>query len=203
MNGWRYYGTPELQLVPYMAGTPVWKDGVLSSLYYATKEDGKLAATFCGDVMNHDAFVAFFQKRQTLQILCEVEGDKSLKPVGYSWVDLPRGIDGARAVMCGFCFFKNAGKRTSARDLGRLGLAYWFLDMGIEVVHGVMLESNIRGRNYAAHLGFRDVALVPKYHFDSEKQELVSARVMMIEKNDFIPGFEEWFDSHKLVATTV
>ncbi len=138
-----------------------------------------------------------------MQCLCEVEEDKTLKIVGYSWIDLPRGVDGARAVMCGFAFFKNAGKRTSARDLGKLGLAYWFLDMQVDVIHGVMLESNIRGRNYAAHLGFRECAIVPKYHYDHEKGELVGARVMVIEKNDFIPGFEEWIDSQKLVAEPV
>ena len=73
MNGWDYYGTPSLQLVPFMPGTPVWKDGLLSTLYYATKEEGKLGATFCGDPMTHDSFVAFFEKRKTMQVLCEVE----------------------------------------------------------------------------------------------------------------------------------
>jgi RimJ/RimL family protein N-acetyltransferase len=198
MNGWLYYGTPELQLVPYMEGTPVYKDGLLSTLYYNTRDEGKLAAVFCGDVMNHDQFVAFFEKRKTLQILCEVSEDKTLNTVGYSWVDLPRGVDGAKAVMCGFCFFKGASKRTSARDLGRLGLAYWFMDLQVDVVHGVMLESNIPGRNYAAALGFREVAIVPKYHF--HEGQLVSARVMMIEKNDFLPGFEDWIESQKGVA---
>jgi RimJ/RimL family protein N-acetyltransferase len=201
MNGWQYYGTPELQLVPYMEGTPVYRDGVLSTLYYSTRDEGKLAATFCGDVMGHDQFVSFFEKRKTMQCLCEVEEDKTLKIVGYSWVDLPRGVDGARAVMCGFCFLNGASKRTSARDLGRLGLAYWFEDMRIDVVHGVMLESNIPGRNYAASLGFKDVAVVPKYHF--HEGGLVSARVMMIEKNDFLSVFEEWFESQRMVVESL
>jgi RimJ/RimL family protein N-acetyltransferase len=198
MNGWTYYQTADLALVPYMPGTPVWKDGVLSTLYYNTRDEDKLAVTFCGDVMNHDQFVAFFQKRQTLVCLCEVREDKTLNIVGYAWVDTPTGVDGARAVLCGFCFFKGASKRTSARDLGRLGLAYWFLDMLIDVVHGIMLESNVRGRNYAQHLGFHQVGIIPKRHY--YEGELVGARVMMLEKTDFVPMFEEWFESQKAVA---
>jgi hypothetical protein len=201
MNGWNYYGTPSLQLCPYMEGTPVYKDGVLSTLYYNTRDEGKLQATFCGDVMGHDQFVAYFQKRKTMQCLCEVREDSTLNIVGYSWVDMPRGVDGARAVMCGFCFFKGASRRESARDLGRLGLAYWFLDMQIDVVHGVMLESNLRGWNYARRLGFRQVAVVPKYHYADG--ELVSARVAMIEKDEFVPGFMEWHESQKAVAVEI
>lgn len=201
MNGWNYYGTDKVQLVPYMPGTPVYRDGVMSTLYYQTRDEGKLAATFCGDVMNHDHFVAFFQKLKTLQCLCEVNENGKLDIVGYSWVDLPRGVDGARAVMCGFCFFKSAGRRESARDLGRLGLAYWFLDMQIDVVHGVMLESNLRGWNYARRLGFKQVAIVPKYHYADG--ELVSARVAMVEKAEFVPQFEEWFEAQKAVAAGV
>jgi hypothetical protein len=203
MNGWQYYGTHELQLIPYMEGTPVWKDGLLSTLYYATKEENKLGVTFCGDVMDHDTFVSFFHKRKTMQVLCEIENDKTIKPVGYAWVDLPRGVDGAMAVMCGFCFFKGSSKRESAQNLGRLGLAYWFIDMKIDVIHGVLLESNIPGRNYATALGFREICIVPKYHYDRKKGELVGARVMMIEKGEFIPGFEKWFETQKLVATAV
>src|ERR1035438_2389589 len=123
-NYWSFYGTPELQLCPYMIGTPVFKDGMLPFLYNKTREEGKIESVFCGDDLNMDAFVSFFDKRKTLQILCEVENDKTLKAVGYSWIDNPKGVDGARSALCGFCFFNNAGKRDSARDLGRLGLAY-------------------------------------------------------------------------------
>lgn len=203
MNGWTYYGTHELQIVPYMPGTPVYKDGVLSTLYYNTRDEGKLGVTFCGDTMNHDQFVSFFQKCKTLVCLCEVNPDKTLNIVGYAWVDLPRGVDGARAVMCGFCFFKDASKRTSARDLGRLGLAYWFNDMRIDVVHGVMLESNWRGRNYAAKLGFIEAGIIAKYHYDKEREELVGARVMILEKKDFLMDFDSWFESQKAVAAEI
>jgi RimJ/RimL family protein N-acetyltransferase len=199
MNGWAYYQTKDLAVVPYMPGTPVYRDGTLSHLYYRTRDEGKLAVTFCGDVMNHDQFIAFFEKRKTAQILCEVEGDKNLKPVGYSWADLPRGVDGARAAMCAFCFFNGASERHSARDLGRLGLAYWFIDLQIDVLHGVMLESNIPGRNFAAKLGFTEAGVIPEYHY--HESELVGARVMILRKRDFIPFFEEWFPQQIPVET--
>jgi hypothetical protein len=192
MRGWQFYQTDKLALVPYMPGTPVYRDGVLPDLYKRTKAEGKIETVFCGDVLSMDDFVTFFTKRKTMQVLCEVEPNKDIKPVGYSWLDLPRGVDGERAAMCAFCFFEEAVKHGTVRDLARLGLGYWFGDMGVNVLHGVMLESNIPARNFSQKLGFRECAIVPKYHYDSRLERLVSARVMILEEDDFMPGFEEW-----------
>lgn len=190
MNGWMYYQTKTLAVVPLMPGTPVYRDATLSHLYYKTKEEGKLESTFHEDDFNHDKFIAFFEKLKTLQVLCEVEDNKDLKPVGYSWVCNPVGVDGARAVICGFCFFNGASERDSARNLARLGLAYWFIDLKIDVVHGVLLESNTPAKNFAAKLGFTETAIVPKWRYVGG--ELVDVRVMTLEAESFLPGFEEW-----------
>ena len=199
MNGWQYYGLPHLQVVPYMPGTPVFRDGMLPYLYTCTKEEGKIKDVFCGDFLGMDSFVTFFDKRKTMQVLAEVEENKNLKPVGYSWVDSPRGVDGARAAFCGFCFFNNASKRSSARDLARLAVAYALIDLKIDVLHGVQVESNLAARNFSRRLGFREVATVPFYH--SVDGQLVGARVMTLEKKDFLPKFEEWFNAQKAVES--
>lgn len=190
MKSWTEYGTKDLQLVPYMPGTPVYRDGALSTLYYETRKEAKIDAVFCGDDLNHDQFIAFFEKRKTLQVLCRVEEDKTLKPRGYCWVDNPKGEDGFRSAMCGFCFFGDATRDTCARDLGRLGLAYWFEALKIDVIHGIMLESNIPARNYAQNLGFEECAIVPEYH--SYRGELVGARVMICRATEFMPKFALW-----------
>jgi hypothetical protein len=190
MRGWMYYQTKELALVPYMENTPVYIDATLPHLYYETKKEDKIEPVFCGDDLNLGQFVAFFEKRKTMQVLCRVKNDKTLQPRGYCWVDNPKGEDGSRSAMCGFAFWGDATADSCARDLARLGLAYWFEDLKIDVIHGIMLESNILARNFAARLGFREVAVVPKYHY--YRGELVGARVMMLEAKDFLPGFEEW-----------
>ena len=77
MHGWQYYQTEHLAVVPMMPGTPVYRDGALSMLYYRTRDEDKLAVTFCGDVMNHDQFVAFFEKRKTMQFFAEWKKIKS------------------------------------------------------------------------------------------------------------------------------
>lgn len=194
-----YYGTETLQVVPHMPGSPVYRDGALSTLYYRTREEGKIETVFCGDDLNHDQFIAFFEKRKTLQVLCRVESNKDLKPAGYCWVDNPVGVDGARSALCGFCFFQDAVE--VSRDLGRLGLAYWFEDLMIDTIHGILLESNIPGKNYAARLGFTDWGVVPDRHYHNGALE--GARVMFLRKKNFWPGFAEWFDSKKLVAEPV
>lgn len=194
MNGWSWYGTKDLQVIPYMNGTPVYVDGMLPTLYERTKQEGKLERVFCGDELNLDGFVSFFHTRKTMQVLCEIAENKTIKPVGYSWVDLPKGVDGARSAHCGFCFFDDSSKRSSARYLGRLGIAYWMIDLKINVLHGIMLESNTAARNYAKRLGFRTVAMVPRYHYSLSEKELVGARVVVLEDIDFLPFFSKWRD---------
>jgi hypothetical protein len=187
-----WYGTETLQVVPYMEGTPVYKDETLTLLYQRTRDEDKLETVFCGDKMSHDAFVSFFHQRKTMQVLCEVEPDKekNLHPVGYSWVDLPKGIDGARSAHAGFCFFDHAGKRGSARALGCLGIAYWIKAMRITSLIGVLLESNVAAKNFAEHLGYVECAVIPEYHFRNGKLE--GARIMHLSAERFLPVFNEW-----------
>jgi hypothetical protein len=198
-NHWEYYQTENLGVFPYMFGVPVYRDGMLPFLYTKAREEEKIELAFCGDDIHMDQFVDFFVKRKTMQVLARIEDDKTIKPVGFSWVDTPVGVDGARGAICGFCFFDQAGKTRDARDLGMLGLAYWMIAMKIDVIHGILLESNIPAKNYAKHLGFREVAVVPKRNF--YKGYLEGARVMMIEKNDFVPVFEDWIEKKKVVET--
>jgi hypothetical protein len=198
MNGWKYYGTPTLQVVPYMPGSPVYRDGTLSHLYFSLKEEGKIADTFCGEQKNLDQFISYFDRLKTLQVLCRVRENETLQPVGFSWVDMPRGVDGARACQCGEAFFGDVTKTSDARNLARLALAYAFEDLQIDVLHGIQLESNFAARNFSVRLGFKEVAIVPKWHYVDGG--LQAARVMMLEKKDFMPGFQKWHDSEKPVA---
>ena len=197
MNGWAYYGTKSLQVCPYMPGTPVYRDNTLPFLYEKTKEEGKMTTVFCGDDLNLEKFITFFVKRQTMQVLCKVRPNKTLIPVGYCWVDNPVGVDGARSVTCGFCFFKE-GIRVCV-DLGRLGLAYWFEDLKIDVVHGILLESNDPGMRYALRLGFLDWGVVPDRH--CLNGTLVGARIMIRWGSQFMAEFQEWFSKQIRVET--
>ena len=191
-NHYAYYQTKSLGVFPYMPGCSCYVDGMLPFLYRRTREEGKINSTFCGDDINMDSFVEFFVKRKTMQVLCRIEEDNTLKPEGYSWVDSPVGVDGARSAVCGFCFFNGASKKSDARDLGMLGIAYWMEALRIDIIHGISLESNIPARNYASHLGFKEVCIVPKRHFNNGSLE--GARVMILEKPDFMTKFDAWFE---------
>lgn len=190
MFGWQWYQTSKLAVVPYMKGTPVYKDGMLPFLYFKLKEEQKLQATFCGVEHNLDSFISYLDRLKTVQILCEITSADQYLPVGFSWIDNPRGVDGSRVAMPGEAFFDGASRRHSARDLARLALAYSFEDLRIDIFHGIQEVSNIAARNFSVKLGFKQVAIVPKYHFYDG--ELRDARVMMLEKKDFWPGFITW-----------
>lgn len=198
-NHWLYYGTKTLQVCPYMPGAPVYKDGVLPHLYTRTRDEGKIETLFCGDIKNLDAFVSYFESRKTMQVLCEVEDNKDLKPVGYCWVDNSKGVDGARMAHCGFCFFGPMRRRNF--DLGKLAIAYWMTAMRIDVIFGILLAENFAARKYALKMGFEDHGFVPRYHYF--QGELVGARVMSLEKHNFIPGFEKWYAVQNPVEAAV
>lgn len=195
MNGWAYYGTKTLQVCPHMPGTPVYLDRMLPHLYFKLKDEGKIAATFCGEDKNLDDFVTYFNRIRTMQVLCRVKDDKNLDPVGMSWVDLPRGQDGARACQCGMAFYGDATRTSDAQDLARLSLAYAFEELKIDVFHGVQLASNLRARNFSRKVGFLECAIVPRWHFSGGRLE--DARVMILDKTDFMPGFNAWFESQE------
>jgi hypothetical protein len=197
-NGWSWYGTASLQVVPYAPFAPVYLDNTLPHLYARTKEEGNLSQVFMDDEFNLGKFVVFFEKR-AMQCLCRVVEDKRLIPLGYTWVESPFGVDGCRGALIGFCFFRDAVKES--RDLGRLGLAYHFIDLQIDILHGAILEDNTPALNYAKRLGFKPVAFVPKWRYVGGK--MVGVHVVQLEKNDFLSGFTDWIESKKVVAEHV
>ena len=143
MDGWKYM-TKNAAVIPFSPGTVVYTDGMLSTLYYRSKELGRLEYMFCGDNPNHDQFIRMFdESKRITQILCEVENQgtpqEACHPVGCSWVEVSRGVDGQRAAMCGFAFIKRSRYMI---DLGMLGVAYWTEALKVDVVHGIMLEEN-------------------------------------------------------------
>jgi hypothetical protein len=177
---WKYM-TKDLAVLPYSPGSPVYVDGMLSTLYYATKDQGRIEATFCGDSPNHDEFVRSFDPaKKVLQILCEVKADERIIPVGYAWVEMPKGGDGNRAALCGFCFIKRSRHMI---DLGTLGIYYWIDGLKLSVIHGVQLGSNISAMSYASKLGFDLVAKVPFFHY--YRGDLVDACVMTLTSDKF------------------
>lgn len=195
MRGWSWYQTRDLCMCPYMPGTPVYVDGMLSHLYFETKRLGRIEQTFCGDHYNLDKFISYFDSLKTLQVLTTVSESGILKPVGYSWVSNPRGVDGARSASPGFCFFEDV---IHARDLARLAVGYAFEDLRIDTLHGVQVFDNHAARNFSRRLGFTEIATIPDYH--SINGELVAARVMMLRKADFWPKFLAWKESKDVVS---
>lgn len=191
MRGWQYYGTKTLQVVPYMPGTPVYIDATMPHVYAQLREEEKVTDMFCGEFKSLDEFISYFHALKTAQILCRVKEDLRLEPVGISWVMLPRGVDGARVAQCGFAFFGGSGRSEDSRSLARLGVAYFFEDLRIDVLHGVQVKENLMARNFAQNIGFEEVAIVPKWHFIAG--ELWDARILMLEKESWMPGFEAWF----------
>jgi hypothetical protein len=200
MTGWEYM-TKDAAVVPFSPGTVVYRDGMLSTMYYKMKEAGLIEKTFCGDRIDHDHFIRMFdESKKILQILCEVENNgtptENITPVGFAWVEAPKGVDGARAAMCGFAFFR---RTRYLRDLGMLGINYWMRALKITVIHGVLLQSNRPAIRYAHKLGFTTYATAPLFHF--YKDDLVPAEAVVLESKDFLPAYDKWFESKNVMET--
>lgn len=197
MTGWEYM-TKDAAVIPFSPGTVVYRDGMLSTLYYETKKAGRMELTMCGDSPNHDDFIrAFALDKKVLQILCEVKDQGTPQevatPVGYCWVDKSQGRDGARSALIGFCFFRRSRQ---LRALGRLGIYYWINALKIDVLHGVTLDVNFPAHDYAEKLGFKVAAHVPCYHFYDG--HLRGAVVVTLKARDFLPTFNRWFEQNRV-----
>jgi len=167
---------------------------MLPYLYMRLKQDGNVATTFCGEHKTLEQFITYFDRLKTMQVLCTVNENNTVQPIGFSWLDNPRGVDGCRAAMPGFALFK--GSSVWSRNVCRLGIAYWFHSLKIDILHGVQVASNIPARNFARRLGFKEVALIPEYHFVDGKLE--AARIMSLKATDFMPDFWEWKKIHDI-----
>lgn len=186
MENWKYK-TEDIVVLPYSPGSLVYSDGMLSALYYATRDRGRIEPTFCGDLLNHDEFVRSFDPaKKVTQILCELDGPRVM-PVGYAWLEAPKGKEGHHAALCGFCFMK---RTRHLHDLGLMGIEYWVDALKIDVIHGVMLNSNLPAISYACKLGFDLVATVPKFHF--YRGELVDAAVVTLTAAKFRQVHSAW-----------
>lgn len=193
MRGWAFYGTKDLQVVPFMPGTPVYLDNTLPFLYHSTKAEGNIKTAFCGDDKNLVQFVTYFETLKTMQVCCEVGDGGKLTPVGFTWIVNPAGVDGARVAQPGMCFFGGAGKRGTARSLAKLALAYAMVDLRINVLLGEQVYENYAARNFSLRLGFKEVALVPNRHVIDGKFH--DGRVVMLKDEDFLPDFFRWKES--------
>jgi hypothetical protein len=169
--GWEYM-TKSAAVVPFSKGTIAYRDGMLSRLYYGTKEAGLLSVTMCGD---------------------EGTEQEIATPVGYCWVDKSHGVDGQRAALIGFCFFK---RTRQLRALGLLGIYYWVNALKIDVLHGVMLETNFPAQDYAVKLGFKMSGHVRDYHFHNGHLE--GAVVVTLRARDFLPTFKSWYEQNRV-----
>ena len=184
-----------------MPSSPVYRDGMLPYLYNRLKEENKVGLTFCGDEKNQDSFVSYFDRIKTMQVLCTIgspEDPAKLTPVGFSWVDNPRGVDGQRVAMPGEAFFK--GSERVSRSLAKLALAYVMHDMKVDIFHGVQVVSNYAARNFAIRCGFKEVAIIPKYHFVNGRLE--DARIMILEAKEYLPRFFAWKEAIDLAEKT-
>ena len=193
MRGWGFYGTRDLQICPYMQGSPVFLDGMYLHLYSRTKEEGNLENAFCGEHKDFGQFVSYFEKLRTMQVCCEVGDGRKLIPVGYTWIVNPAGVDGARLAQPGMCFFGGAGKRGTARSLAKLALAYAFCDLRINVLLGEQVYDNYAARNFSLRLGFKDICRIPNRHVIDGKFR--DGRVVMLKDEDFLPEFFRWKDA--------
>lgn len=197
LANWKYQ-TEKVALVPYDRAWPLFPDGLLGHLYLRTKQDGLLDTVFCGvETLDFDWVVGYLgSKSVTLQIYCLQEEAKPLTPIGYCFVMGTSGKLGARRANFGFTFFKEYWGRTEVRDLVTLCLAYWMEVLKIDVLHGVTLADNFLSRNFSRNFGFEEVAIIPKFLYRQE--ELVGARIVMLDRATFEPRFETWRQAHNV-----
>jgi hypothetical protein len=190
LESWAYQ-TPNAVMVPYRAAaTSFYPEDFLVSLYYRLVEQDLLTVIFPGMAISHLNKFINFMSTHACVICFTKDGNRITDTAGFGYIPETDGVDGARKASFGFGFFREHHATQEARTLSWFMLAFWLIELKIDVLFGTTLKSNGLARNFSLNFGFKNHVDIPKLFF--REDELQDATVMLLEKEDFIPRYESW-----------
>jgi hypothetical protein len=183
------YQTDKVALLPYERKNLVFPDDLLYKAYLKTKEQNLLEVAFPGiPDINFDKFMGCMLRNAT-QVYTVKNGDEPIT-AGLCFVYNVDGEPGARMAHFGFWFFREWQAKRETRDLVWLCLAYWFLELKIDILYGVTLASNHLAKNFSRNFGFINHGVMPEFLCRGDHR--VDANVVSLRKSDFVPRFDVW-----------
>jgi RimJ/RimL family protein N-acetyltransferase len=177
------YENEKVALLTYWEGpNSPFPETFLSVLYAKTKEDGLIGRVFPGmQIKTLNQFIHHMNGKPL--VVGYVKGNPP-QIAGYGWLWETQGTETARKSSFGFCFLKKFFGSDEIRQLARMALHWWFVDLKVQVLYGATLESNRQAIAFAKEIGFTVIGKAPK--FFTRKDVLVDACLVFQERDDFL-----------------
>lgn len=182
------YQSERVALFPYWdkPGSPYPED-FLAGLYLKCKKDGVLQLVFAGMEgirLNH--FIRHLSEKPLVVGFIRSEEGRfdATKPVGFGWLWGVEGEGREKKASLGFSFFREYVGTQEIRDITRLALAWWFIELDIAILYGTTLAKNRPAIAFAREFGFRSVGDLPRFFYQDGK--LVDGHMFVLSREEFL-----------------
>jgi hypothetical protein len=184
------YRLGNLQAIGYLrTRSDVFPPGFLGTLYHrmqtglsGKRGDSWLRMLFCGMAdVSFDAIVPYLASRP-LCILGEWRG-AVFAPAGLIFPTVQLGLGDQKAAFAGYGFFREWWGTEEQKTLALLGIAFFFVELGLVALHGMRYAENSLTRNFLAGFGFKETGRIPRYMLRNGK--LVDGVASSLLREDF------------------
>jgi len=175
------YRIGDLQAIGYLrTRTDLFPEGYLGALYAKMKTgiSGKpgnswLESLFCGmSDLSYDVIVPYLASRPLC--IMGIWKDGVFDAAGFIFPTVNIGMGDQKAAFAGYGFFRYChGEQIwgseEAKTLAMLGISFFFVELGLQALHGIRYISNAGTKNFLSPFGFRDTGCIPRYMLRSGK----------------------------------
>ena len=171
----------DICLIPYLKIEDRWtiEDPIIREMWRQMVDDNTWKTVFFkGVVNNEETFIEFMQDTKNAIVTAWTD-----RPIGIAWLN---GFDVGTAY-CHFCMFSNSWGNGLAIKAGHEILKYWFDFKSdgvpfLDVIIGILPETNTLAVKYIKKLGFNIVGTIPKYLHNSYQNRSVDSVICYIER---------------------
>ena len=178
LKAWKYQAD-RVHLSPY--DSRAFPEDLFVTLYHLAKPMLGLIFPGWNTTMTLADFVGFMNTHQKGMVIGVLKPD--WKVAGWAWLNEIEGVSGARKASFGFGFFRKFHRTPEIREISRLALAYWFEQIGIDVLYGATLRRNYAAIRFSREMGFNQIGVAPKFFVKDGKME--DAWLVCLERGDF------------------
>ena len=158
---------------------------LLSVLYQRTKDDGLLELLFIGDrAPSKDKFIWMLYTKPVVVAFLKPTDGSTPQPIGFGWLLEVEERGGWRKANLAVVFFKKWWGTVELKEVSRLALRWWFVELGVNSLWGVTLTRNRMAQRFGVEMGMRHVATLPKFLLRDAGPE--DAEMFYLEREEFL-----------------
>lgn len=173
----------DICLIPYLKIDNTWniEESIVREIWRQMVDDNTWKTVFFKGIVNsEDTFIDFMQDTKNAVVTVWTD-----KPIGIAWLN---GFD--EGIAYGhFCMFSSCWGNGLNFKAGRKIIEYWF-DFKVEgvpflnVVIGIIPETNTLAIKYITKLGFTFVGTVPKALYNNYEKRNIGSVICYLERED-------------------